>query len=84
VWQSGDTIEFTLPAEICVKRYNGKDQIAGKSRYSFEYGPAMLAVVGASTVDVPIHTSLKAGEIGEISSHFPGSHSISQIPAVLS
>ena len=64
MWQSDDTIEFTLQAEIRAKGYNGKDQIAGKSRYSFEYGPALLSVVGAATVDIPIHSSLKAGEIG--------------------
>jgi hypothetical protein len=72
MWQSGDTNEFTLPAEIRVKRYNGKDQIAGKSRYSFEYSPALLAVVEASTVDIPIYTSLKAEEIGGNLQPLPG------------
>jgi hypothetical protein len=53
-WLSGDTIDFTLPAEVRVKRYNGKDQIAGKTRYSFEYGPVLLAAVGASRVDFAV------------------------------
>jgi len=53
-WLSGDTIEFTLPAEVRVKRYNGKDQIPGKTRYSFEYGPVLLAAVGASKVDFAV------------------------------
>ena len=29
-------------------RYRGADQIAGKERYSIEYGPLLMVVVGAS------------------------------------
>lgn len=46
VWSNGDTIEFTLPAAVRATRYRGADQIPGKSRYSFEYGPILLAAVG--------------------------------------
>ncbi len=53
-WSNGDTIEFTLPATIQVKRYNGADQIAGKTRYSVEYGPILLAAVGSSKVDLSV------------------------------
>jgi hypothetical protein len=52
IWQSGDTVEFTLPAEIRVKRYNGKDQIARKSRYSFEYEGNLQPLPGQ-----PLHFS---------------------------
>jgi hypothetical protein len=45
-WSNGDTIEFTLPAGVQVKRYSGADQVEGKSRYSFQYGPILLAAVG--------------------------------------
>ncbi|HEV2326512.1 MAG TPA: beta-L-arabinofuranosidase domain-containing protein [Terracidiphilus sp.] len=45
-WSNGDTIEFTLPAAARATRYLGADQIPGKSRYSFEYGPILLAAVG--------------------------------------
>ena len=53
-WSDGDTIEFTLPAAIRVKRYTGSDQIAGKSRYSVEYGPILLAAVGSSQVELSL------------------------------
>ena len=53
-WADGDSIEFTLPASIRVKRYNGADQIAGKIRYSVEYGPILLAAIGSSKVDLAV------------------------------
>jgi DUF1680 family protein len=53
-WSDGDTIEFTLPAAIRVKRYTGADQIAGETRYSVEYGPILLAAVGSSKVDLSV------------------------------
>lgn len=31
-----------------VTRYRGADQIAGKERYSIEYGPLLMAVVGTA------------------------------------
>ena len=51
-WSNGDTIEFTLPAGVQVKPYRGADQIAGKIRYSFEYGPILLAAIGAAKMDL--------------------------------
>jgi len=51
-WTDGDTIEFTLPATVRARRYTGADQIAGRARYSFEYGPILLAAVGSSNVDL--------------------------------
>jgi len=53
-WSDGDTIEFALPAAIRVRRYTGSDQIAGKSRYSVEYGPILLAAVGSSQVEFSV------------------------------
>ncbi|MEO8736236.1 MAG: beta-L-arabinofuranosidase domain-containing protein, partial [Edaphobacter sp.] len=53
-WSDGDTIEFTLPAGIRVKHYTGDDQIAGKMRYSVEYGPILLAAVGSEHVELSI------------------------------
>jgi hypothetical protein len=63
-WLSGDTIEFTLPAEVRVKRYNGDDQIAGKTRYSFEYGPVLLAAVGSSTVNFVVDKGREPEHLG--------------------
>jgi hypothetical protein len=54
LWANGDTIEFTLPAAIQVKRYDGADQITGKTRYSVTYGPILLAAVGSSKVDLAV------------------------------
>jgi uncharacterized protein len=51
-WSNGDTIALTLPAAVQARRYTGADQIPGKSRYSFEYGPILLAAVGASTAEL--------------------------------
>ncbi|AXC12824.1 Putative glycosyl hydrolase (DUF1680) [Acidisarcina polymorpha] len=53
-WATGDTIEFTLPASIRVKPYRGADQIAGETRYSVEYGPILLAAVGAPTARLKV------------------------------
>jgi DUF1680 family protein len=50
-WSDGDTISFTLPASVHARKYTGADQIAGKSRYSFEYGPILLAAVGSANVE---------------------------------
>ncbi len=51
-WRDNDQVEFSLPASIRVNRYKGVDQVAGKSRYSIEYGPILLAAVGSSSVDL--------------------------------
>jgi DUF1680 family protein len=51
-WKDGDTISFTLPASMRVTRYTGEDQIAGKTRYSVEYGPILLAAVGGANIDL--------------------------------
>jgi DUF1680 family protein len=53
-WTTGDVIGFTLPTSIRVKRYAGEDQTGGKSRYSVEYGPILLAAIGSSKVDLAI------------------------------
>jgi len=59
-WSTGDTIDFTLPAEVRVKKYTGVDQIAGKTRYSIEYGPVLLAAVGSSKVDLTLDSGHSA------------------------
>lgn len=65
VWSEGDTIAFSLPAAVQIKRYEGADQIEGKTRYSFEYGPILLAAVGSAKVDIGI----KRGSSPEELSH---------------
>ena len=51
-WSNGDTIDFILPATVQVKPYRGADQTAGKTRYSFEYGPILLAAVGPEKLTI--------------------------------
>lgn len=53
-WADGDRIEFSLPATIRVRRYAGLDQIPGRTRCSFEYGPILLAALGSSNVSVSV------------------------------
>jgi len=64
-WADGDSIEFTLPASIRVKRYNGADQIPGKSTYSVEYGPILLAAVGSSKVDLAVEKGKGAASLAD-------------------
>jgi DUF1680 family protein len=63
VWADGDTIEFTIPAEIHVKRYEGTDQIAGKMRYSVEYGPILLAAIGSPNGEILLDNGHDAGHL---------------------
>lgn len=53
-WRDGDTIAFTLPAAVHVKLYTGADQVDGKARYSFDYGPILLAAVGSSKTELSL------------------------------
>jgi hypothetical protein len=72
-WADGDSIEFTLPASIRVKRYNGADQIPGKTRYSIEYGPILLAAVGSSKVDLAVAKGKGAESLADNLEAVPGS-----------
>jgi hypothetical protein len=65
-WSNGDTIVFTLPAAIQVKPYRGADQLAGKIRYSFEYGPILLAAVGFKEMDISPSGERNAGQLAEL------------------
>ncbi len=72
-WSEGDTIDFTLPAAVRVKRYQGADQIAGKNRYSFEYGPVLLAAVGAKKMDMAIEGNGGPQELAQLLEPIDGS-----------
>jgi DUF1680 family protein len=65
LWSDGDDLEFALPAALRVNLYRGEDQIAGKQRYSIEYGPILLAAVGASKVDLMLEKGSKAHELAK-------------------
>jgi DUF1680 family protein len=53
-WSEGDTVSFILPAALRVKRYVGVDQIPDHERYSVEYGPVLMAAVGAADVRLKV------------------------------
>jgi len=54
-WEAGDQVSFTLPMGFRMSRYEGYDQIAGYSRYSLEYGPLLMALVGKPNFEHSIH-----------------------------
>jgi DUF1680 family protein len=72
-WSSGDTIEFALPAAIRVKHYKGADQLTGKSRYSVEYGPILLAAVGSSQTELFVDKGQVAEQLANYMERIDGS-----------
>jgi DUF1680 family protein len=52
-WSTGDRVEFTLPIGWRARKYVGADQVPGRLRYSFEYGPVLYAAVGSDAVELP-------------------------------
>lgn len=55
-WANGDSVAFTLPAALRAMQYTGVDQIPECERYAFEYGPILLAAVGAPEVRLRVGT----------------------------
>jgi DUF1680 family protein len=72
-WSNGDTITFTLPAAVRATRYRGADQIAGKSRYSFEYGPILLAAVGPGKMDMVAEDNSRPEQLAQLLEPIDGS-----------
>jgi hypothetical protein len=48
-WTSGDTIHFTLPMQFKLTHYTGLDKIEGHERFSLEYGPILMALIGSDS-----------------------------------
>jgi len=46
-WQDGDEIRYRLPFAWKMSLYEGAEQVAGYQRYALEYGPLLMAFVGA-------------------------------------
>lgn len=62
-WSNGDVIEFALPAEVRVKPYRGEDQVPSKPKYSVEYGPILLALIGSPTSGLALDKGLEASHL---------------------
>eukprot|EP00937_MAST-01D_sp_MAST-1D-sp2_P004229 g4229.t1 len=53
-WRPRDRLSFSLPMRLRASRYTGRTAVAGHERYAVEYGPVLLALVGApwnATID---------------------------------
>ncbi len=51
-WAAGSRVTFDLPMTFRVSPYRGVDQEAGRERCALEYGPVLLALCGASSLDI--------------------------------
>ena len=63
-WSEGDKLTLTLPAGMRVTPYQGADQVAGKTRYAIEYGPVLMAVVGAGVVELALEKGSDPESLG--------------------
>lgn len=60
-WARGDQLRFSLSMKLKATRYTGLTTIAGHERYAIEYGPILLALVGApwnNTIDSMLVTGV--------------------------
>jgi DUF1680 family protein len=51
-WLDGDSIAFVLPIDFRLTRYAGVDRIEGQDRFALEYGPLLMAAVGAADTEL--------------------------------
>ncbi len=72
-WSNGDKVSFTLPASLRVTRYRGDDTVAGKTRYSVEYGPILLAAVGAADINLALDKGSTPEALGDLLESVSGS-----------
>jgi hypothetical protein len=63
LWLPGDTIVFTLPIEVHLTKYTGVDRLEGHDRYYFEYGPLLMAAVGAAETSLRLVASAGAEDL---------------------
>lgn len=61
-WSDGDTISFSLPLAFKLTKYPGIDQIAGRERFSLEYGPLLMAALGAADAIIAIEGNASPAE----------------------
>lgn len=63
-WSPGDVISFVLPMAFKMTRYSGVDQIAGRERFALEYGPLLLAALGAAETEILLRLAANPLELG--------------------
>jgi uncharacterized protein len=56
IWSDTDTISFALPVKLKLKPYKGS-QVLGEDRYSLEYGPILLAAIGAEDFSLKVSSA---------------------------
>jgi hypothetical protein len=56
VWKDGDVVRIELPMALRPTKYVGKNQVAGSTRWAYEYGPTLLAARPASPAAWDKHT----------------------------
>jgi DUF1680 family protein len=66
-WENGDRVEFALPVELRVTRYEGVDTVAGYDRFAVEYGPILLAATGGDRVPHEIEPSFAERLVPDLS-----------------
>ena len=49
-----ETLAFKLPMEFRLTKYTGIDQVNEKERYALEYGPLLMAAMGAADAELEI------------------------------
>jgi len=55
--KAGDDFTFILPFGMRSTRYSGAEEIPGKERFAFEYGPLLLAAMGRGGVTLEMDTT---------------------------
>jgi len=54
VWAENDMVTFSIPLAFRLTRYSGVDQIEGQERFGLEYGPLLMAAVGAAEKEIEL------------------------------
>lgn len=63
VWSDRDEITFTLPMAFKLTKYTGIDQIQGRERFALEYGPLLMAAVGAADAKLTVRRASSPQEL---------------------
>jgi DUF1680 family protein len=62
-WEDGDTVAFSLPMDFKLTRYTGAEENYSQERYALEYGPILMAIVGALDEQGDAQLALRSEEL---------------------